>query len=64
MLDVDDVERVHDVRVATRRLRAALEIFAPSFPRSVHRGVLHDAKALADVLGEREAPLPSSASPG
>ena len=26
VLDVDDMERVHDMRVATRRLRAALEI--------------------------------------
>src|SRR4051794_23895765 len=29
VLDTDDIERVHDMRVATRRLRAVLEIFAP-----------------------------------
>ena len=33
VLDVGDIERVHDMRVATRRLRAALEIFGPCFPR-------------------------------
>lgn len=56
VLDVDDVERVHDMRVATRRLRAALEIFAPCFPRSLHREVLRDVKRLADALGERRDP--------
>ena len=29
VLDTTDIERVHDMRVATRRLRAVLEIFAP-----------------------------------
>ena len=27
VLDTGDIERVHDMRVATRRLRATLEIF-------------------------------------
>lgn len=53
VLDIDDVERVHDMRVATRRLRAALEIFAPCFPRKRHRKALKRVKALADALGER-----------
>jgi CHAD domain-containing protein len=53
VLDVTDVERVHDMRVATRRLRAALEIFAPCFPKRDHRSVLKDVKRLADALGER-----------
>jgi CHAD domain-containing protein len=56
VLDVDDIERVHDMRVATRRLRAVLEIFAPCFPRKAHRGVLRDVKRLADALGERRDP--------
>jgi CHAD domain-containing protein len=56
VLDVDDVERVHAMRVATRRLRAVLEIFAPCFPRKAHRRVLRDVKALADALGERRDP--------
>ena len=56
VLDTTDIERVHDMRVATRRLRAVLEIFAPCFPKRLHRGVLRDVKALADALGERRDP--------
>jgi CHAD domain-containing protein len=56
VLDVEDIERVHDMRVASRRLRAALEIFAPCFPRSEHRAVLRDVKRLADALGARRDP--------
>ena len=56
VLDVDDIERVHDMRVATRRLRAVLEIFAACFPRGRHRAVLREVKALADALGERRDP--------
>jgi CHAD domain-containing protein len=47
------IEGVHDMRVATRRLRAALEVFAPCFPKSDHREVLKEVKAIADALGER-----------
>ena len=32
VLDTRDIERVHDMRVASRRLRAVLEIFAPVLP--------------------------------
>lgn len=53
VLDMSDIERVHDMRVATRRLRAAMEIFAPCFPKKQYRLVLRDVKALADALGER-----------
>lgn len=53
VLDTGDIERVHDMRVATRRLRAALEVFAPCFPRKRHRRALKRVKALADALGER-----------
>jgi CHAD domain-containing protein len=53
VLDLGDVERVHDMRVATRRLRAALEIFEPCFPHKRHRKALKKVKALADALGER-----------
>lgn len=56
VLDTSDIERVHAMRVATRRLRAVLEIFAPCFPRDAHREVLHEVKALADALGERRDP--------
>jgi len=56
VLDTSDIERVHDMRVATRRLRAVLEIFAPCFPPALHRDVLRDVKRLADALGERRDP--------
>src|SRR3954447_24254590 len=53
VLDTTDIERVHAMRVATRRLRAVMEIFAPAFPRKQHRALLDEVKALADALGER-----------
>jgi CHAD domain-containing protein len=53
VLDVEDVEPLHDMRVATRRLRAALEVFEPCFPAKRHRKALRRVKALADALGER-----------
>jgi CHAD domain-containing protein len=53
VLDLADIDRVHDMRVATRRLRAALEVYAVCFPKSEHRRALKDVKALADALGER-----------
>src|SRR4051812_38229781 len=56
VLDTGDIERVHDMRVATRRLRAVLEIFAPCFDTRAYRDVLRDVKALADALGERRDP--------
>jgi CHAD domain-containing protein len=56
VLSTDDIERVHDMRVASRRLRAALEVFAPCFPRDQHRELLRDVKALADALGLRRDP--------
>ena len=56
VLDTDDIERVHDMRVATRRLRAVMEIFAPCFPAKEHKRMLREVKALADVLGERRDP--------
>ena len=56
VLDVTDIERVHDMRVATRRLRAVLEIFAPCFPAGEHKAALRDVKRLADALGGRRDP--------
>jgi CHAD domain-containing protein len=53
VLDVTDIERVHAMRVATRRLRAVMEIFAPAFPKQLHKEALKEVKALADALGER-----------
>jgi CHAD domain-containing protein len=56
VLDTEDIERVHDMRVASRRLRAALEVFAPCFEREAHRDLLREVKQLADALGERRDP--------
>lgn len=53
VLDIDDIERVHDLRVATRRLRAALEVFEPCFSGKPFKEALGEVKALADALGER-----------
>ncbi len=53
VLDTGDIERVHDMRVATRRLRAAMEIFEACFPPKRWRRALKRVKELADALGER-----------
>src|SRR4249920_3103396 len=53
VLDTGDIERVHDMRVATRRLRATLEIFEPCFPEKAYSQALTEVKRLADALGER-----------
>lgn len=56
VLDTGDVERVHDMRVASRRLRAVLEVFGPCFEKRELRRTLREVKALADDLGERRDP--------
>jgi CHAD domain-containing protein len=56
VLDTSDIERVHDMRVATRRLRAALEVFEPCFPKRELKRALRDVKRLADALGTRRDP--------
>ncbi len=56
VLDTGDIERVHDMRVATRRQRAVLEVFARCFPKKEHRRLLREVKDLADALGERRDP--------
>ncbi len=56
VLDTGDIERVHDMRVATRRLRAVLEVFAGCFPKKEHKQLLREVKDLADALGERRDP--------
>lgn len=53
VLDLDDVEGVHDMRVATRRLRAVLEVFESCFPSKRHRKAVKKVKKLANALGER-----------
>jgi CHAD domain-containing protein len=56
LLDTSVPDRVHDMRVASRRLRAALEIFASCFPKAEHRALLREVETLADALGERRDP--------
>jgi CHAD domain-containing protein len=53
VLDTTEIEHLHDMRVATRRLRAAMEVFEPCFPRKRYRKSLKKVKRLADALGER-----------
>jgi len=53
VLDLTDIDRVHDMRVATRRLRAAIEIFMPCLPTRPAKALLKQVKGLADALGER-----------
>ena len=53
VLRLDDTAPLHDMRVATRRLRAALEMFRPCFPRKRYRRAMKPLKALAAALGER-----------
>lgn len=53
VLRLDDTEPLHDMRVATRRLRAALEMFRPCFPRKRYRRAMKPLKELAAALGER-----------
>ncbi len=47
----EDIEELHDMRVATRRLRAAFEIFSPAFrPREI-RPLLRDLRDARRALG-------------
>lgn len=47
----DDIEALHDMRVASRRLRAALRIFKPVFPWRIHRSVEATVKSVTISLG-------------
>jgi CHAD domain-containing protein len=53
VLDIGEIEGVHAMRVATRRLRAALEVFGPCLDRKHRARALAEVKALAAALGER-----------
>lgn len=56
VLDMTQIEGVHAMRVATRRLRAVLEVYEPCFPAKQLRPLLQDVKDLADALGARRDP--------
>lgn len=51
VLDDDDIEAVHDMRVATRRLRSALRDFALVLRKRPLKKINKDLKKLADALG-------------
>ena len=48
----DDPEGVHDVRVASRRLRAAMDVAVECFPASWYRPLHRAAKEITGALGE------------
>lgn len=48
----DDIEALHDMRVASRRLRAAINVFEPAFPGEGYRSFEQEVKAVTDALGE------------
>lgn len=48
----EDIEGVHDVRVASRRLRAAMDVAVDCFPREWYRPLHQTAKAITGALGE------------
>ncbi|HVP95882.1 CHAD domain-containing protein [Methanoregula sp.] len=47
----DDIEHVHRMRVASRRLRAALPLFAECFPEKEYRAWLREIKKITRALG-------------
>jgi CHAD domain-containing protein len=51
-LDGTDIEQLHSMRVASRRLRAALEVYEGCFPKKPHRRLLRLVKDTADALSE------------
>src|SRR3954451_10162509 len=56
VLDTSVLECVHDMRVATRRLRAVLEIYAPCFPKAEDPPLLRGGRPPPDAPGPRRAP--------
>ena len=50
-LEGRDPEGVHDMRVASRRLRAAIELYQDVFPKRRLKPMLREVKRLADALG-------------
>lgn len=48
----NDPEAVHDMRVAIRRLRAAVRAFKPGFPKPLRRTLKDELAWLAQVLGD------------
>lgn len=51
-LDFSDIEGVHDMRVASRRLRSAMRDFLPFVEKRALKKVREDLKRVADALGK------------
>jgi CHAD domain-containing protein len=47
-----DIEALHDMRVATRRMRSAFRIFAPHFKKDAIRPHIVDLRRTARILGQ------------
>ncbi len=47
----DDVEGIHQMRVALRRLRSCLNLYKPLIPNQAHTKVRREIKWMANVLG-------------
>jgi CHAD domain-containing protein len=47
----EDIEELHDMRVSSRRLRAAMDAFAGAFPDASFRRNLKVVKRVTDTLG-------------
>jgi len=56
VLDVTQIEAVHAMRVATRRLRSVLEFYEPCLDGDQLGPILDEVCDLADVLGQRRDP--------
>ncbi len=50
-LDFSNIEGVHDMRVAARRLRSALRDFSPFLKKNLWKNVRRELKRIADALG-------------
>jgi CHAD domain-containing protein len=48
----EDIEGVHDMRVATRRMRSAFRLFGPFFDPQVTRPLVRGLRRIAAALGE------------
>lgn len=49
-IEGSDIEHLHQMRVASRRLRAALRVFAPCYPR-ILEGAVEKARNVTSLLG-------------
>jgi CHAD domain-containing protein/DNA-binding CsgD family transcriptional regulator len=48
----EDIEELHDMRVATRRLRAAMRLFSPFFSKKILKRTQRKVKILGQTLGK------------